>query len=267
MATKIITVANQKGGVGKTTTVINLGHGLAQAGKQVLLIDLDPQAQIASALSCPQESGIYYLLTMGRRNAAEISFVKTLVRSTGRNDLWYIPGSFETVRAQNDVINRNPPASIGHIRESLEVFFGNGLDYLIIDTSPSIGGLQERALWAADLAIIPTNMDYLSNEGVANVIGDLKELVGDKDWGGKLLGILPTFYDDRTRAARDSMGQLTSAFQKSVLPPVHQSTVFAGASSEGLTIFEYAESNSGNNYAKRAESEYQQLAEIVLKAR
>lgn len=264
--TIIITIVNQKGGVGKTTTTVNLGHGLAQAGKNVLLIDLDPQAQVASALACPQDSGTYYLLTMGRQNQAEIQFVKSLVRATGRAHLWYIPGNFETVRAQNDVINRNPPAAISHIREMLDTFTKNGLDYLVIDTSPSIGGLQERALWAADLVVLPTNMEYLSNEGVANVIGDLQALVNSQNWNGQLLGVLPTFYDERTRADREAMAQLQEAFPQSVLPPIHRSTVFAAASAEGQTIFEYATANPANRYAQRAQKEYQALVKAALKA-
>ena len=265
--TKIITIVNQKGGVGKTTTTVNLGHGLALAGKNVLLIDLDPQAQVASALSCPQDSGTYYLLTVGRRNPAEIPFVKALVRSTGRSNLWYIPGNYETVRAQNDVINRNPPAEISHIREMLDTFTQNGLDYLVIDTSPSIGGLQERALWAADLVVLPTNMEYLSNEGIANVITDLQALVSSQSWNDQLLGVLPTFYDARTRADQESMAQLLAAFPQSVLPPIHRSTVFAAASAAGHTIFEYAAANPGNKYAQRAQAEYQTLVKAALKAR
>ena len=267
MSTKIITVVNQKGGVGKTTTVVNLAHGLGLEGKHVLLIDLDPQGNVASSLNCPQGDGVYYLLTMGRNAPAEVQFVKAQVAATGRPGVWYVPGGSSTVRAQNDIANRNPPAPISHIREMLATFTGNGLHYIVIDTSPSIGGLQERALWAADLVVVPTNMDYLSNAGVASVASDLRALLEGHHWSGKLLGILPTFYDARTRAAREAMAMLEKAFPGSLLPPVHQSTVFAAASAEGQTIFEYAEANPRNPYARRAAEEYRALVRAVLKAR
>ena len=266
MTTKIITVANQKGGVAKTTTVVNLAHGLALQGKHVLLVDLDPQGNVSSALNCPQGDGVYYLLTMGRSTAAEVQFVKTQVAATGRSNLWHIPGGISTVRAQHDISNRTPPASISHIREMLDIFRTNGLHYIIIDTSPSIGGLQERALWAADLVLVPTNMDYLSNEGVAKVIGDLHSLLDGKQWGGKLLGILPTFYDDRTRNSREAMQQLEAAFPGSVLPPIHRSTVFSAASAEGQTIYEYADAGR-NEYAERAAKEYNVLVRAVQSAK
>ncbi len=264
--TKIITIVNQKGGVGKTTTVVNLAHGLTHLGKQVLLIDLDPQGNIASALNCASGEGTYYLLTMGRTNKMELQFVRTLVQATGRENLWYISGGIATVRAQNDVINRNPPASISHLRESLHVFLG-GPDFVILDTSPSIGGLQERAGWAADFVMVPTNMDYLSNEGADNVAQDLTALLEIHNWQGKLLGVLPTFYETRTRTGQTSMEQLLAGFGDHVLPPIHRSTVFAAASSEGQTIFEYTAEHPHNKYAQRARTEYLQLAEIALKAR
>ncbi len=267
MATRIITVVNQKGGVGKTTTVINLAHGLARQGKTVLLVDLDPQGNVASSLNCPQGDGGYYLLTMGRSSPAEVQFVKAQVAATGREGVWYIPGGASTVRAQNDIANRNPPAPISHIREMLATFTGSSLHYIVIDTSPSIGGLQERALWAADLVVVPTNMDYLSNEGVSNVVRDLRALLDGHRWHGKLLGILPTFYDARTRATREAMSMLEEAFPGSLLPPVHQSTVFAAASAEGQTIFEYAQAHPHNEYAQRAAQEYEALVRAALKAK
>ncbi|RMD61608.1 ParA family protein [Candidatus Parcubacteria bacterium] len=265
--TKIITVANQKGGVGKTTTVINLAHGLALRGKNVLLVDLDPQANVASALNLEQDSGTYYVLTTGRKSDTEIQFVQSWIRPTGRNNMWHIPGNAETVRAQNDVSNRNPPAPLSHVREMLLVFMKNGLDYIIIDTSPSIGGLQERALYAADLVIVPTNMEYLANEGVRNLIIDINTLVRRKKWNGKLLGVLPTFYDDRSRVMRESMSQLRQTFGDATLTPIHRSVVFSAASGEGKTIYEYAQEDRHNPYVKRAVQEYTELVRRTLYSR
>ncbi|MEA3349563.1 MAG: ParA family protein [Chloroflexota bacterium] len=262
MAT-IITVANQKGGVGKTTTTVNVGHGLAMMGHKTLLIDLDPQSNLASALNCAKGKGVYYMLTMGHDNREEINFIKSHLKPTGRERLAYIPGNAETVRAQKDVTNRTPPAPISHIRTCLELF-SNDVDYIVVDTSPSIGGLQERAVWAANLVIIPTNMGYLSNEGVATLTNDLRSIFAGKDWPGKLMGILPTFFDGRTRADQTSMSQLQEAFGDNVLPTIHRSTVFEDASSAGRTIFEYAVDHSGNQYARRAAREYQQIIKAIL---
>jgi chromosome partitioning protein len=264
--TTIITIANQKGGVGKTTTTISVGHGLAQKGYRTLLIDLDPQANLASALSCKKDNGVYYLLTMGRKNKVEIDFIQSQVRPTGRDLLHYIPGNAETVRAQKDVANRTPPAPISHIRACLALF-SKGIDFIVVDTSPSIGGLQERAVWAADLVIIPTNMGYLSNEGVATLSNDLHGLFRQKNWPGKLLGVLPTFYDGRTNADQTAMAQLQASFGDNVLPTIHRSTVFEDASGIGKTIFEYALEMKSNQYAQRAASEYQQLTNAVIAAR
>ncbi len=264
---KIITTVNQKGGVGKTTTTVNLACGLASQGYPVLLIDLAPQGQIASALNCPQDRGTYYLLTMGRSQAAEINFVKSLVRPTGRENLWYIPGNFETVRAQQDVTSRQPPASISYLREMLDLFTHTGLHYLLLDTSPSIGGLQERALWAADYVIVPTNLEYLSNEGVANLAQDLHALVQQQAWAGKLLGVLPTFYDPRPTPMREAYQHLKTTFGPNLLPPIHRSSVFAAASAEGQTLYEYARAHPGNVYAQRARQQYDQLVKAVLRAK
>ena len=95
MATKIITIANQKGGVGKTTTVINLAHGLTLNGKSVLVIDLDPQGHCARSLGVISEGGANYLLSMGL-GQAETEFIKQQVRNTNRKNLWLIPGDVST---------------------------------------------------------------------------------------------------------------------------------------------------------------------------
>jgi chromosome partitioning protein len=258
MKTKIITIANQKGGVGKSTTAIHLGHRLAQQGYPVLLLDFDPQGNLASSLMVPQEMGTYYLLTMGQRTEMEQTFIRQLVRPSGRENLWLIPGNRDTIAAQNDMAIRDRP--ISYVRQALDLFTHNGLRYILIDTSPSLGGLQERALWAADWVIIPTAMEYLSNQGVARLIETLKDLREQREWAGGLLGILPTFYDEQTRQSRISLEQLHKTFGERVLPPIHRATVLREASAAGQTVFEYAPES-------RAAKEYQAVAQAVLRAR
>ncbi len=255
--TKIITVANQKGGVGKSTTVVNLGHGLALQGYRVLLLDFDPQGNLASSLMVEHEMGTYYLLTMGQEREMEKTFVRQLVRSTGRDNLWIIPGNRDTVAAQGDMATRSRP--ISYIRQALDLFIHNKLDYILIDTSPSLGGLQERALWAADWVIIPTAMEYLSNQGVVQLLETLNDLRDKHIWNGKLLGILPTFYDGQTRQSKTSLENLRNNLGQLVLPSIHRATVLREASSEGQTIFEYA---PGSRSAK----EYEQIVNAVTRA-
>jgi chromosome partitioning protein len=258
MATKIITIANQKGGVGKTTTTINLAHGLARRGKRVLIMDFDPQGQVASALGMRTEMGMYYVLSTGRQSPAEREFAKQWVRFSGREALWIVPGNQETAAAQTNIAAREMPLS--HIKDALELFTGQGLDYLLMDTSPSVGGLQERALWAADFVLIPTAMEYLSNEGVVNLLETLEVLHTSKGWQGVLLGILPTFFDAQTRQSQTSLTHLTQAFGAQVLPVIHRATVLREASAEGLTIFE-------KDPTSRAAQEYETLVRRVLAAR
>ncbi|MBC8503894.1 MAG: ParA family protein [Chloroflexi bacterium] len=258
MATKIITVANQKGGVGKTTTVINVCHGLALLGKKILALDFDPQGNLASALGVKQEMGIYYLLTMGQNNKQERQFIHQTVRTTGRDNLWIIPGNQDTRGAQIDMSTRERPVS--YVRQVLDLFMKYGLDYIVIDTSPSLGGLQERALWAADLVIVPTAMEYLSNQGVIKLAEILKVLDEKYRWNGKLLGILPTFYDDTTRQSRDSLNNLQEAFGDLILPIIHRATVLRESAADGQSIFE-------KDPDSRAAEEYQKVVKAVLRAR
>ena len=154
MSTKVICIANQKGGVGKTTTAVSLAHGLSQRGRRVLLIDLDPQGQSATALGRNPEPGAFYLLTMGC-TPQETTFVQSWVRFSGREGLYLLPGDQQTMAAQTVLNAQDKPISA--IRQSIQRFFKDGLHYIIFDTAPSVGGIQERAVWASDLVIVPTD--------------------------------------------------------------------------------------------------------------
>ncbi|KPL84167.1 hypothetical protein SE15_03105 [Thermanaerothrix daxensis] len=256
--TKVITIANQKGGAGKTTTVLNLAHGLALKGKEVLILDFDPQGQSASYLGLKQEPGIFFLLMSSIKplEKNELILLRQQVRSTGRPRLWIIPGSQETAVAQNSLAALDKPVS--YIRDAIQIFMRNGLDYIVMDTSPSLGGLQERAIWAADFVIVPVAMEFGSLEGLDKTLGIMRNLKENKGWRGSLAGVLPTFYDDVTRETKKIEEDLKAGFGDLVLSPIHRATLFRECIAEGQTIFEKAPGS-------RAAQEYARLVDQVLK--
>lgn len=255
MATKVICIANQKGGVGKTTTAVTLAHGLARKGKQVLLIDLDPQGQSATALGLRPEPGAFYLLTMGD-SSQESAFVRQWLRETGRENLRLIAGDQQTMAAQTVLNAQDKPISA--IQQSVHRFSKENLDYIIFDTAPSVGGIQERAVWASNFVIVPTATEFLSADGVDKVIQMLAILQNTKQWKGALMGILPTFFDEQTRESKATIEALRGAFGASLLAPIHRATILRECAAEGQTIFE-------KDPDSRAAQEYRALANLVAK--
>ena len=241
---KTITVANQKGGVAKTTTAVSLAHGLAYRGKEVLLVDVDPQGQCASALGLEQEPGIFNLLVSGKP-------VRDVVRTTRRQGLYLIPGDKRTATAQT-LLALERAGEIGILLETLRSGLnGRGPDYVVMDTAPSVGGLQEMALWSADGVLIPTATDGLAIGGVAEIVATLERLAQRHQWQGTILGVLPTFYDEITRESQTVLADLrTSLGEGLVLDPIHRATALRECAANGQTIFEWdARSRAAQEYA------------------
>lgn len=255
MPAKVICIASQKGGVGKTTTAVSLAHGLSQRGKRVLLIDLDPQGQAATDLGRNPEPGAFHLLTMGS-SPQETGFVQSWVRFTGRDGLHLLPGDRQTLSAQMVLNALDKPISA--IRQSISCFFKDGPEYILFDTAPSVGGIQERAVWAADLVIVPTATEFLSVDGLGKMLRQLSALQEQKKWRGSLLGILPTFYDEQARESQATLENLRERFEASLLPPIHRATLLRESAALGRTIFEV-------DPLCRAAKEYQALTQHVLK--
>lgn len=248
--TRTITIANQKGGVGKTTTAVNLAHGLVRAGKRVLLVDLDPQGQCATILGLKPEPGAFNLLV------ADLP-PDQVIRATDRSNLFIILGDRKTAVAQTVLNVQRSPISMARSR-LVPPAEADQIDYVIIDTSPSVGDLQEQALWAADGVLIPCATDYLASDGVFNIVSTLEKLRTEQQWKGNMLGVLPTFYDDVTRESKATLADLQDRFRDYILEPIHRATILRECAVEGKTIFELSPNS-------RAAQQYQTLVDHVCK--
>jgi chromosome partitioning protein len=177
------------------------------------------------------------------------------VRNSARMRLDVLPGDRSTATAQIVINAENWPI------DSIRLLFksvAQEYDCIIFDTAPSVGGIQERALYAADLVLIPTATEFLAMDGLAQMMELLATLKGKWAWDGRLLGILPTFYDKQTNESHKSLLDLQEGFGESVLKPIHRATVLRECAAEGKTIFEMAP-------ASRASCEYEELSREVLK--
>jgi chromosome partitioning protein len=244
-----IAIANQKGGVGKTTTAICLAHGLALRDRRVLLVDFDPQGQCATSLAVNSEAGVFNVLVTPR------SDIHQWIRDTTRSGFDLLPGDRSTATAQIVINAENRPIDLIRL---LFKPLAKDYDYIIFDTAPSVGGIQERAIYAADVVLIPTATEFLSVDGLAQMI-ELLAILKDKwHWSGRLLGVLPTFYDEQTSESHKSLAELQEGFGESVLKPIHRATILRECAAEGKTIFEMAP-------ASRAAGEYEELSRETVK--
>jgi chromosome partitioning protein len=229
-----IAVFNHKGGTGKTTTAINLAAGLAEMGRRVLLVDADGQGNVGASLGVHGERSLYHVLVQGE--SAEKAAVPV------RNNLDVLTSNETLAAAELYLVER--PNRDRVLRERLRGSLG-AYDAVIVDCAPALSLMNQNAMVFAQQVVIPVSCDYLSLVGVRQVMRTLRHVRELLNHPVELLGVVPTFFDQRTRVCREALDTLREHFGERCLPPIRVNTRLREAPSAKQTIFEYAPTSHG----------------------
>ena len=247
MSATVFTIANQKGGVGKTTTAINLSFALAEKGVRTLLIDLDPQANATSGLGLEKtEGGSLYGPLCGEGSALD------KVQPVGaRNGLYMIPSEVDMAAIEIELVQREN--YLGQLREVLAPLRESGdFDAVVLDCPPALGMLSMNSLAAADYLLIALQCEYLAMEGLGQILKVLDKLRSAGVNGNlQLGGILMTMFDPPNNLSHQVVGEVRNHFDEMVFRSmIPRSIRLSEAPSFGQSIFEY-DGNSKGAHAYR----------------
>lgn len=235
----IYAIANQKGGVGKTTTAVNLGAGFARLGKKVLVVDLDQQCNATVALGGDKN---------GRPSTYDVLSGETTLsdaaRTAGPENLWLVPASRDLAGAVVELPRLENPnfrlrEQLGDLRDKFDI--------TLIDCPPALGPVTVNALVASDRVIVPVQAEYLALEGLVEFLDTLSTVRREMNPTLELAGVVVTMHDERTRLAQDVERELRDHFSETVFRSVIPRTVrVAEAPSYGIPVTDYAPSSRGS---------------------
>ena len=235
--TTTLAVANQKGGVAKTTTVASLGAALAEQGNKVLIVDLDPQACLTFSLGIDPEDlelSVHHVLTKG------LDPGEVIIETEDGVDL--LPATIELARAEADLLTRTGREHV--VRAALEDL--TAYDWILLDCPPSLGVLTVAALTAANAVLIPLQCETLSHRGVGQLLDTVHDVRRFTNKQLAVWGVLPTLYDGRTNHARAVLENISETYQLDVVePPIPKSIRFAEAPAAGRSILATARRHRG----------------------
>jgi chromosome partitioning protein len=240
-APTVLAVANQKGGVAKTTSVASIGAALAEQGQRVLLVDLDPQACLTFSLGIDPEDlelSVHHVLTKGLHPS------EVILATDDGVDL--LPATIELARAEADLLTRTGREHV--LKGALDDLADDGTsyDWILLDCPPSLGVLTVAALTAARGVVIPLQCETLSHRGVGQLLDTVHDVRRFTNRDLEVWGVLPTLYDGRTHHARTVLETVSQTYALDVIePPIPKTIRFAEAPAAGRSILATSRSSKG----------------------